>query len=74
MEITKENILKAIRIIENNHNLLTGRASSTYDLVYNGKKYPPILVLSEANKINGGKELFLEDFENKIDLPFKILR
>lgn len=74
MEITKENILKAIRIIDNNPNLLTGRASSTYDLVYNDKKYPPILVLSEANKINGGKELFLEDFENKIDIPFKIIR
>lgn len=74
MEITKENILRAIRIIDNNTNLLRGRTSSTYDLLYKGNKYPPILVLSEANKINGGKELFLEDFENKIDIPFKILR
>jgi 5-methylcytosine-specific restriction protein B len=74
MEITKENILKAISIIDNKPSLLKGRASSTYDLVFNGKKYPPILVLSEANQINEGKELFLEDFGNAIKVPFEILK
>lgn len=73
MEISKENILKAINIIENNPNLSKNRKSSTYDLVYNGKKYPPILVLSEANKINGGKEVFLEDFKNGTTEAFKYL-
>lgn len=73
MEISKENILKAINIIDNNPNLIKGRTSSTYDLVYNGIKYPPILVLSEANKINGGKELFLEDFKKGTDEAFKYL-
>ncbi len=73
MEITKENILKAINLIDNNHNLLKGRASSTYDLVFEGKKYPPILVLSEANQMNGGKELFLEDFKNGTTEAFKYL-
>lgn len=73
MEISKENILKAINIIDNNPNLVKGRTSSTYDLIYNGKKYPPILVLSEANKMNNGKELFLEDFNNGTTEAFKYL-
>jgi len=73
MEISKENLLKAISLIDNNSNLVKGRSSSTYDLVYEGKKYPPILVLSEANKMNGGKELFLEDFKNGTTEAFKYL-
>ncbi len=74
MEVTRESFLQAIELIDKNPNLLKGRTSSTYDLVYNNKKYPPILILSEANKLNGGNELFLSDFGNNIDIPFKIIR
>ncbi|MFL9830008.1 hypothetical protein ABS764_04010 [Flavobacterium sp. ST-87] len=74
MNFTKDLLLQAIEKINLNPNLRENRNSSTYDLIYNDVKYPPILVLSEANKINGGKELLLSDFKNKIDIPFKILR
>jgi 5-methylcytosine-specific restriction protein B len=73
MEVTRESILKAIELIDKNPILLKGRTSSTYDLIFEKKKYPPILVLSEANKINGGKELKLEDFGNSITIPFELL-
>jgi 5-methylcytosine-specific restriction protein B len=73
MEISKESILKAIENIDSNPNLQKGRTSSTYDLVYNNRKYPPILVLSEANKVNGGKEVYLEDFKNGTSEAFKYL-
>ena len=34
MEVTRESILKAIELIDRNPNLLKGRTSSTYDLVF----------------------------------------
>ncbi|MCK6608385.1 MAG: DUF3578 domain-containing protein [Flavobacterium sp.] len=74
MEFNRENLIKAIEKIDNNPNLLKGRTSSTYDLVFENKKYPPILVLSEANKLNGGKELMLENFGNSVTIPFEILK
>lgn len=74
MEVTKESILEALKLINRNPDLLKGRTSSTYDLIYENKKYPPILVLSEANKLNGGKELMLEDFGNSVTIPFEILK
>lgn len=74
MEVTRESILKAIELIDKNPDLLKGRTSSTYDLIFDNNKYPPILVLSEANKINGGKELLLEDFGNSVTIPFDILK
>jgi hypothetical protein len=74
MKFTRDILLQAIENINLNSSLKDNRNSSTYDLIFNNIKYPPILVLSEANKINGGGELFLSDFNNKIDAPFKILR
>lgn len=73
MKFTRDILLQAIEKINLDPNLRNNRNSSTYDLIFNNTKYPPILVLSEANKINGGDELFLADFNNKIDVPFKIL-
>ena len=73
MEILKKNIYKAFNLIDFDPSVLKGRTSSTYDLVYEGKKYPPILVLSIANTMNGGKELFLEDFKNGTTEAFKYL-
>ena len=74
MNFTKEDLIAAIKKIDENPQLKTKRASSTYDLIYNEKKYPPILVLSVANQLNDGKELLLNDFNNDVKEPFKILR
>ncbi len=71
--ITRESIVQAIQKIDQNPNLRNGRESSTYDLVYEREKYPPILVLSEANKIRGGEELYLESFNNSVKAAFKPL-
>ncbi|GGP02631.1 hypothetical protein GCM10010992_07890 [Cloacibacterium rupense] len=70
---TREELINAIQTIDNNPSLKSGRHSSTYDLIYNGKKYPPILVLSVANTSKGNKELTLADFGNSVEIPFKIL-
>jgi 5-methylcytosine-specific restriction protein B len=74
MNFTKELLVKAIEKIDLEPNLRKSRSSSTYDLIYNGVKYPPILVLSVANQINGGKELMLSDYNNNVNIPFGILR
>jgi len=74
IQLTKEDLLYAIKHIDENPKLKSGRHSSTYDLVYENKNYPPILVLSVANKLKGGKEITLSDFNNNIEAPFKILR
>lgn len=73
MNFTRENLLTAIEKIDLEPEIKSNRSSSTYDLVYNNKKYPPILILSVANQLNGKEELFLKDFNNNIDEPFKIL-
>lgn len=70
---TKEEILKAIYYLDQHPEEFKGRASSTYDLVYEGKKYPPILVLSKANELKGGNTLTLEDFSNNATKAFKYL-
>lgn len=73
-QFTKEELVNAIKHIDNNPELIKGRHSSTYDLIYGGKEYPPILVLSVANELKGGQSLTLADFSNNTDVPFKILR
>lgn len=70
---TKESILQAILKIDENPQLIRGRESIQYDLIHNGKKYPPILVLSEANKILGGPEITIRDFNNSTRRAFKNL-
>ena len=74
MDFTKEILLRAIEKIDSEPNLRNNRGSSTYDLIYNDVKYPPILVLSVASQLEGEKELFLSDFNNNVEIPFKILR
>ncbi|HBT86175.1 MAG TPA: hypothetical protein DEB12_09780, partial [Porphyromonadaceae bacterium] len=73
IQLSKEDLLNAINHIDENPQLKSGRHSSTYDLIYEKKKYPPILVLSVANELKGGKEITLSDFKNKVDIPFKML-
>ncbi|MBN7816653.1 McrB family protein [Algoriphagus pacificus] len=71
---SRAELINAIKKINKNPSLKKGRHSSTYDLIYEGKNYPPILVLSIANQLKGGKDLTLEDFGNNVDIPFNILK
>ena len=73
-KISKEDIISAINEIDSNTELRKGRASSTYDLLYNNVEYPPKLVISIANKFATGKKLNPTDFEGGIGTPaFKLL-
>ena len=69
-EISKEDIINAIKYLDKNPDDFKGRLSSTYNLLYEGKEYPPILVLSKANELKGGSELLLRDFNNNTDTAF----
>lgn len=60
--ITKTHLEQAIAEIDA-EGIRKGRHSSTYDLVYQGKTYPPKLVISIANKYANGEELESGDFE-----------
>ena len=54
--ISKEHILKAINfIIENG--VPSGRQSFKYDLLHEGKHYPPLYVVSLANKYANCEEI-----------------
>lgn len=74
INFSRQDLLEAIQQIDSNPELRSGRQSTTYDLIYKDKKYPPILVLSVANVSKHGKELTLSDFGNNIETPFNILR
>ena len=54
--ITRKHLEKAIEEIDRD-GVKKGRHSSTYDLIYNGKPYPPKLVISIANKFANNSEL-----------------
>lgn len=70
---TRESILQALKLIDASPELRKGRESIEYDLIFNGKSYPPILAISEANKVLGGPELTLTDFGNSTKKAFKII-
>lgn len=73
-KIKKEHLLAAIKEIRDNPLLRKGRASSTYDLIYDGKDYPPKLVISIANRYATGQELDPNIFTGGIDTPaFQLL-
>tara|TARA_R100001143_G_scaffold63593_1_gene73136 strand:+ start:44152 stop:46665 length:2514 start_codon:yes stop_codon:yes gene_type:complete len=72
-DLNREIVIQAISEIKDNPDKRYGRESTTYDLVYEGSNYPPILVLSESNKIAGGEALTLSDFNNNTDKAFSIL-
>jgi 5-methylcytosine-specific restriction protein B len=74
-KIKNEDILAAIKEIEANSLLRKGRASSTYDLIYDGKDYPPKLVVSIANKYATGIELDANEFYGGPNKPaFDLLK
>lgn len=73
--ITKEHIYSAIEEIKLNPSTRKGRASTTYDLIYEGNDYPPKLVISIANRYATGEELDPNTFAGGQDtLAFKVLR
>ncbi|MEZ4979145.1 MAG: hypothetical protein R2772_07590 [Chitinophagales bacterium] len=72
--VTRTEILMAIDQIDKDPKQATLRKSLKYDLNYEGRSYPPILVLSLANQILGGDKLFLSDFNNSIKKPFELLK
>jgi 5-methylcytosine-specific restriction protein B len=53
--ITRKELIEAMELIDKN-GVPPGRHSTTYDLVHNNKLYPPLLVVSYANKIANGEE------------------
>ncbi len=72
--IKKEHLEKAIAEIDKD-GIRKGRHSSTYDLIHNGKSYPPKLVLSIANRYANGTELDSNDFGGGKDTPaFELLK
>ena len=73
-ELTKQDILDAINYLDKNPKDFIGRQSFMYDLVFNDKMYPPILVLSKANELKGGEKLILSDFNRNTEIAFKILK
>jgi 5-methylcytosine-specific restriction protein B len=65
-KIQKEHVLSAIQEIDK-EGVRAGRRSTTYDLIYEGKKYPPKLVLSIATRYATGKELEPSEFEGGLE-------
>ncbi len=70
---SREELVNAVKYLDQHPEEFKGRESSTYDLVYEGKKYPPILVLSKANEMKGGDVLTIRDFNNSTEKAFKYL-
>ena len=72
--IKRDDILQGIRKIEE-EGIPAQAHSSTYDLLYNGKRFPPKLVLAYANIFANGEELDRNEFEGgKGTTCFKILK
>lgn len=79
--INTEHILSALAQIDT-EGVRPGRQSTTYDLLYENKKYPPKYVLSLAGKHATGTEIDSNDFEGGVgtdafilleNLKFKII-
>lgn len=72
--MSKQEKLDALSVVEKDHilqafneidieGIRSGRHSSTYDVIYKGKSYPPKLVLSIAHRYATGEELDPSKFE-----------
>jgi Domain of unknown function (DUF3883) len=73
-QIHKQHVLSAIEEIDR-EGIRIGRQSTTYDLIYQGKRYPPKLVMSIAARYATGVELEPADFEGGADTDtFKRLK
>ena len=73
INISKDHLLKAIEKIDT-QGIPTDADSQYYDVLYNGKGYPPKVVVSFANLFANGEELDRKTFSGGIDKPaFKLL-
>jgi hypothetical protein len=71
--ITKLDLLKAIEKIDKG-GIPAEADSQYYDLVFNGKRYPPKVVVSCANIFANGEELDMKNFDGGLGTPcFKLL-
>lgn len=71
--INAEHIIQAIHKI-NKEGIPAQAHSSTYDVLFEGEKYPPKLVLSYANIFANGEELNRNTFDGGLETPcFKLL-
>ncbi|MBR9859801.1 AAA domain-containing protein [bacterium] len=66
--INKQHVLSALGEIDK-EGVPKGRHSSTYDLLYNGKRYPPKAVISIANRYANGTELDSSEFQGGDGTP-----
>src|SRR5688572_4342789 len=72
--ITKEHLLAAISKIDK-EGTPTGGDSRYYDVNYQGKKYPPKLIVSYANSFANGEDLDRNSFEGGIGTKaFELLK
>lgn len=71
--IRKEDLVRAIDQIRE-HGVPTGAQSSTYDVVYEGERFPPKLVVSIANRFANREELDRQAFRGGLGTPaFELL-
>lgn len=71
--ISKEHLLQAIKKIDN-EGIPKGGDSQYYDVLHNGKRYPPKLIISFANLFANGSILDRSSFGGGLDQPsFKLL-
>lgn len=71
--ITKEHLINAISKIDK-EGIPKDGDSQYYDVLYEGKRYPPKVVVSYANIFANGEEINRNSFEGGIDTPcFKLL-
>ena len=72
--ITKDHLLEAIRKIDT-EGFSKDADSQYYDVIYNGKNYPPKVIVSYANIFANGVELDRNTFSGGLDTPcFKLLK
>ncbi len=67
-KITKEAVVQALLEIKKN-GIPKNAHSSTYDILYKGKRYPPKLVMEYAYQHSTGKQITRNDFEGGEKTP-----
>jgi 5-methylcytosine-specific restriction protein B len=70
--ITREHLLKAISKIDT-EGIPKDGDSQYYDVVYNGKKYPPKVIVSYANIFANGNEINRNSFKGGLDTECFVL-
>ncbi len=72
--INREHLIKAIEKVDK-EGIPQGSDSQSYDVLYNGKKYPPKVIVSYANIFANGSELNRNHFGGGLNQPsFKLLK